>query len=237
MTVFTKSARYYDRLYAFKDYAAAAEQLHQIVQTLRPGSRHLLDLGCGTGKHLETLRQHYTVEGLDLNPELLDIARTRLPDVPLHVGDMTAFDLGRSFDVVTSLFSSIGYVRTPENLFKTLSCIERHLVPGGMALVEPWFTPETFWTGTVTANFVDDPDVKIAWMYLSERRDDLSVLDIHYMVGAPQGIETFTEVHEMGLFSQEQYLQAFRCAGLLVEHDPAGFFGRGLYIGRKPERA
>lgn len=237
MTVFTKSAKYYDRLYAFKDYAAAAEQLHQLVQTLRPGAGRLLDLACGTGKHLETLRQNYTVEGLDLNAELLDIARTRLPDVPLHLGDMTAFYLGRTFDVVTSLFSSIGYVRTRENLFKTVSCIGQHLVPGGIALVEPWFAPETFWTGTVTANFVNDPDLKIAWMYVSERQGDLSVLKVHYMVGGPGGIEHFAEVHEMGLFSQEEYLEAFRCAGLLVEHDPAGFFGRGLYTGRKPEGA
>lgn len=232
--MFTKSARYYDRLYGFKDYAAAAEQLHRRVQTLRPGAGRLLDVGCGTGRHLETLRQYYAVEGLDLNPNLLEIARARLPDVAFHVGDMTSFALGRTFDVVTSLFSSIGYVRTTENLGKTLSCIAKHLVPGGLALIEPWFTPETYWTGTVTANFVNDPDLKVAWMYVSERRDNLAVLDIHYMVGAAGGIEQFDEIHEMGLFSHEDYLNAFRVAGLIVEHERVGFFGRGLYLGMRP---
>ena len=73
-------------------------------------------MACGTGKHLEQLRAWYEVSGLDLDPQLLAIARERLGAVELHEGDMTAFSLGRRFDVVTCLFSSIGYVGTVERL-------------------------------------------------------------------------------------------------------------------------
>jgi dTDP-3-amino-3,4,6-trideoxy-alpha-D-glucopyranose N,N-dimethyltransferase len=235
--MFTRSARYYDRLYWFKDYVSAAEQLHRHVQMRRPGAARLLDLACGTGMHLARLRDDYAVEGLDLNPDLLEIARERCPGVPFHEADMTNFELGRTFDVVTCLFSSIAYVRTGENLRKTLANIARHLEPGALALIEPWFTPDTYWSGTVTANFVNDPDLKIAWMYLSERQGNLSVLDIHYLIGATDGIEGFNEVHELGLFTHEEYLDAFRAADLAVEHDPVGFFGRGLYVGTKPQGA
>jgi SAM-dependent methyltransferase len=234
--MFTKSARYYDRLYAFKDYVSAAEQLHRCVQARRPGAARLLDLACGTGMHLAKLRNDYVVEGLDLSPDLLAIARERCPGIPFHEADMTNFELGRTFDVVTCLFSSIAYVRTLDNLRKTLANIARHLEPGALALIEPWFTPDTYWSGTMTANFVNDPDLKIAWMYLSERQGNLSVLDIHYLIGANDGIERFNEVHELGLFSHEEYLDAFRAVGLVVEHDPIGFFGRGLYVGTKPAR-
>jgi ubiquinone/menaquinone biosynthesis C-methylase UbiE len=44
----------------------------------------LLDVACGTGKHLEQLMRWYQVEGLDLDDGLLAIARERLPGVPLH---------------------------------------------------------------------------------------------------------------------------------------------------------
>jgi hypothetical protein len=43
-------------------------------------------------------------------------------------------------------------------------------------------------------------------------------------------VEHFTELHELGLFTVEQHLAAFRAAGLAAEHDPEGPMGRGLYV-------
>ena len=84
--MFTKSARFYDALYRFKDYGAAADQLHALIQQRKPGAKTLLDVACGTGKHLEQLQTYYRVEGVDINSEMLDIARGRCPDVPFHLG-------------------------------------------------------------------------------------------------------------------------------------------------------
>ncbi len=232
--MFTKSARFYDRLYAFKDYSAAADQLHGLVQERRPGSRSLLDVGCGTGRHLAELQHRYDVAGLDLDPNLLAMARERLPDAPLHHGDMTAFDLSRRFDVVTCLFSSIAYVRTLDNMRSAIRRMAEHLEPGGLLLVEPWFSVDTYWTNTITANHLDDPDLKISWMYVSELRDRISHLDIHYLVGTPDGVHAFNEVHEMGLFTPEEYGAAMTDVGLAHEFDAGGFFGRGLHLGRAP---
>ena len=232
--MFTKSARYYDALYAFKDYGAAAAALRAHVRDRHANAASLLDVGCGTGRHLQELHGDYQVEGLDLSPELLQVARDRLgPDVPLHQADMADFALGRRFDVVTCLFSAVAYVRTHENLRRAVRCMADHLNPGGLLLIEPWFSPERYWVGRITANFVDEPDLKIAWMYVSERRGDVSVLPIHYMVGTTGGVEEFREEHQLGLWTHEEYMAALSDAGLTeVAHDAAGFFGRGLYSGR-----
>jgi len=229
--MFTKSAPYYDALYSMKDYEAACAGLHELVRRLHPRAATLLDIGCGTGKHLEHLQRHYRVEGLDVNPELLEIARRRCPSARFHLADMIDFALATRFDVVTCLFSSIAYVRTVENLRRTVSNMAHHLRPGGLLVIEPWFTPETYWTGTITANFVDEPDRKIAWMYTSERAGFLSILNIHYLVGTPRGVEYFTELHEFGLFTHAEYIASVRDLGLKVEHDLLGLFGRGLYLG------
>ena len=80
---------------------------------------------------------------------------------------------------------------------------------------------------------MDQSDLKVCRMSLGEIEDRLSILNFHYMVGTPKGIETFTERHELGLFTQEEYLEAFRKAGLETVHDPEGVDGRGLFIGLK----
>ena len=230
-SMFTYSAQFYDALYHFKDYAAAAEQLHKLIQQTSPNATTLLDVACGTGQHLHYLRAYYQVEGLDLNEKLLEMARQRCPGILLHQANMVDFNLGRSFDIVTCLFSSIGYVKSVDYLEKAIANMARHLNPGGMLFVEPWFSPENYWVGKLTANFVDQPELKIAWMYVSKLEGRTSVFDIHYLVGTPQGIDHFTEQHKMGLFAKAEYLAAFRKCGLKVRYDAKGPFGRGMYIG------
>ena len=225
------SAGIYDALYSFKDYAAESEMLHALIQEHAPGARTLLDVACGTGKHLEHLRAHYAVEGLDREPQFLAIARGRLPGVPLHEGDMVDFDLGRRFDAVTCLFSAIGYALTRDRLRAAVAAMARHLAPGGVLVVEPWLTPEAYRLPHVGGLYVDEPELKIARIDAPERIGDLSAMDMHYLVGTPAGVEHFVERHELGLFTQDAYMGAVASAGLEARHDPDGLIGRGLYLG------
>ena len=233
--MFEKTARFYDAIYAWKDYRTEVDRLDRLVRERNPDARTLLDVACGTGKHLDLLKDAYGVAGVDLDPQMLEIARDRLgSDVPLHRGDMVEFDLGRRFDVVTCLFSSVAYTRTPGRLATAIGGMARHLQPGGLLVVEPFFPPDEWMAGHLDASFVDQDDLKIARMSLSAAPADEITMTFHYLIGTPDGVTYQTEDHVVGLFTQEQYAQAFRAAGLETEYHEEGLMGRGLYIGRAP---
>jgi len=111
--------------------------------------------------------------------------------------------------------------------------MNRHLLPGGVLLVEPWFTPEQWKPGGVFTIHVDKPDLRIVRMSHSGQRGKISLLEFQYLIGTPKGIEHYAELHEMGLFTHKEYMDAFKAAKLTVTFDSKGLDGRGLYIGRK----
>jgi SAM-dependent methyltransferase len=231
--MFTKSARFYDAIYAWKDYRGEAETVTSYIRAAAPGAKTLLDVACGTGAHLQHLRRDFEVEGIDLEPELLAVARKRLPDVPLHEGDMRDFDLGKTFDAVTCLFSSIGYMTGLDDLHRAIAAMARHLNPGGVLVVEGWLTPEVFEPGHGRDISVNEPDLKISGFNDSAVEGRLSRITFHYLVGTPDDITSFTEEHVLGLFTRDEYEEAFERAGLDVTYDGEGLMGRGNYIGVK----
>ncbi|MGD2253522.1 MAG: class I SAM-dependent methyltransferase [Anaerolineales bacterium] len=232
--MFNKTAQFYDKIYVFKDYAAEAAKLIALIREQKGSGRlRLLDVACGTGMHIYHLKDQFQVEGLDVSPDLIELAARRNPEVEFHQVDMIDFDLGRTYDVVACLFSSIGYVRTLKNLRKAIRSMARHLLPDGVLVIEPWFTPAQWNPGTVHMVAVDEPELKVVRMNTSQVRGRLSILDLHYLVGTPQGTQHFVERHQLGLFEQEEMKEAIAEAGMRVTFDEAGLTGRGLYVGRR----
>jgi len=230
--MYARSAQYYDALYTFVDFAKQSRKLVRLIRSLHPGARSVLDVACGTGKHLQHLSHYYCVEGLDNNPTMVRQARTCCKSAKVHVANMIDFDLGKRFDIITCLFSSIAYVRTVHNLQRAVAAMARHLSPRGVLLLEPYFTPSRYWVNDLRANFIDLEDQKLAWMYVSKRKGKLSILRIHYLIGSRNGFKYFSERHTLGLFTDREYRSAMLRANLITTYQNEGFCGRGLYIGR-----
>lgn len=232
--MFSKTVLYYDKIYSFKDYRAEVQRLIPIIQqNLTSGSNQLLDVACGTGRHIEYLKELFQIEGLDISEDFLELARKRNPEILFHQADMVDFQLGRKFDVVICLFSSIGYVKTLDNFTKAINCMTNHLVPGGVLIIEPWFTPETWHPGTVHAVMINEQNLKIARINTSCVDGRLSLFDMHYLIGTPEKTEHFVEHHELGLFKPDEIREILVEAGLEVTYDATGLTGRGLFIGRR----
>ena len=235
-TIFKTLAKYYDLFYGWKNYEKEAATIRELIHAHKtsPGN-DLLEVACGTGKHAKRLKNDFKIVGTDLNDAMLRIARRRCPDVTFRHADMVSLDLDRQFDVLLCLFSSIGYVKTRARLKKTLFNFACHLKPGGVMIVEPWWTPANFKPGAVTMSTAGDDTVKMVRQSVSKVRGNVSIMDMHYLIAEKdKAVTHHVDRHELGLFEREDTLAFMRQAGVRAEFLEQGLMhGRGLYVGVK----
>lgn len=234
--LYRELAKYYDLIYSWKDYAKEASELKKLFSKYKKtAGNKLLDVACGTGHHIKHLKDEYRCTGIDVNEAILKIARKNVEDVEFIQADMTSFKLDRKFDVITCLFSSIGYVRTYRNLTMTFQNVTEHLVKGGGVFVEPWFTSEVYDVGRPSMTIYDGDDLKIARLNTSEIQGDISIMDMHYLIAQRgKGVRHYVDRHKMGLFEVDETLKIMDECGLESQFISEGLMpDRGLYIGIK----
>lgn len=97
----------------------------------------VLDVGCGTGGHLDHLsRLGYSVAGVDLNERMVDHARRLRPHLRIVVADMRELPFVDEFDAVTCLCTTFAYNTTNEDVVRALDCFWRALRPGGLVVID-----------------------------------------------------------------------------------------------------
>ena len=233
--MFRETAHVYDLIYGAlgKDYARESAEIRALVDDRNPRARTLLDVACGTGGHLLHLKDRYDLTGVDLDPGMLEVASRQLPDIPLVPADMRTLDLGRTFDAVICLFSSVGYLADTGELDTSVGGMARHLNPGGVLVVDGWVRPDAWieggHTGFETAS--GDGGLKVVRMVRSERRGDKTNLEMHYLIATTEKIDHVVELHELTLFTPADYESAFAGAGLRVEVVDSPMPGRDRYVG------
>lgn len=235
--MFDRSAHLYDLVYGFKDYEQEARDLVAVVRERNPEASSLLDVACGTGEHLRLVRSAFEyVEGVDVEPDMLAVARAKLPDVVCTQADMRTFDLGRTFDAVTCLFSSVGYMADAGELRAAVARMAAHLAPGGVLVIDGWIRPDAWRPGgNVMAQCETDEETAVARVVRSRRDGDRTHLEMRYLVATRDGFDTIEETHVLTLFGDEDYRSAFGAAGLDPEVLP-GPMGpdRDRYLAVRP---
>lgn len=106
----------------------------------RIAGQRLLDVGCGAGLFLQRAAKHgATVTGLDAASGLVAIARRRIADADIRVGEMETLPFAeRTFDIVTGIHSF-------DLAYDPLTAVEeahRVLRPGGLIVAVTWGSPD-----------------------------------------------------------------------------------------------
>jgi SAM-dependent methyltransferase len=120
---------------AFESRSAAGQNVHGEADfVVRHGPHSVLDAGCGTGRVTRELaRRSLEVAGVDLDPQMLAVARRKAPQITWQVGDLATVELQRTFDAVL-LAGNVMIFLTPGTEAAVLANMARHLMPGGLLI-------------------------------------------------------------------------------------------------------
>jgi len=145
-TQYTKGAKNYDSKEQDRSYFYEVQWIKDRVKEVKKSrGKKLLDIGCGTGTHLEFLQDDYDCTGFDLHQEMVDVAKKKLKKkVDLFQASMVDFKIDKKFDVIILLYSVINYARDFKEFRKTLKNIYIHLKKGGVCIIEPYFTRQIY---------------------------------------------------------------------------------------------
>ena len=233
--MFSKSVEFYDEIVKeFKDYDKECLDIDKRIKQLNPEAKTILDVACGTGEHALILSRDYgyEVDGIDLEDGFVELASKKCPVGRFEIADMTDFNLGKKYDVVTCLFSAIGYAGSLEKTSDAIGCFKNHLKESGVMLVEPWIDPDKFENGNSFLRTVDKDGFKAARIGRSEVFGNISRLTFDYLVVVKDEVYRESEVHELVLLTREELLGCFEVNGLNYEYDKIGLMDRGLVTAR-----
>jgi len=206
--VFDAYAAYYDLLYRDKDYPGEARYVQSLLRRQGVSEGDIIELGCGTGKHAEQLgRLGFSVQGLDLSPSMVDIARKRIPSdlaprLKFDVGDARSARLNRKFDAAISLFHVASYQTTNEDLAGMFATAAAHLQTGGIFVFDFWYGPGVLTDPPVErVKNLEDGVIQVTRKARPTLRPSDNVVDVHYHVLVKQNrngmVAEIEETHSM----------------------------------------
>jgi SAM-dependent methyltransferase len=143
--IFEDYAKYYDLFYAGKSNDHEAAFVDSLIKKYAPHAQYVLDVGCGTGRHAQSLVQRgYSVVGVDSSAQMIRIAKEKHADLKgleLICGRAQDFKVSRKMDAAVSLFHVLSYQSTDDDLAAYMDNIRRHLKRNGVFICDFWYGP------------------------------------------------------------------------------------------------
>jgi SAM-dependent methyltransferase len=238
--MYSEIAPWFHLLTAPEEYTEEAGIFRETVRRFAPQAHTLLELGSGGGNNASHLKAHYRMTLADLSPEMLALSRSINPELEHVLGDMRSVRLERQFDAVF-IHDAIMYMTTLEDLRLAIRTAAVHCKPGGMLLIAPDCTRETFKPETDCGG--NDGAGRalryLEWTWDPDPSDSTFLVDYAYLLREADGsTRAVQDRHTNGLFSREEWLAVLREEGfqpqiLPFEHSEIEPGSGQLFVGLK----
>jgi SAM-dependent methyltransferase len=239
---YTDLAEWWPIISSPDEYAEeAAEALRHLRAAHRP-VHDVLELGSGGGNNAVHLKAELDLTLVDLNAEMVAVSRRLNPECTHGVGDMRTVRLDRTFDAVL-IHDAIDYMLTEEDLRAAMVTAFEHCRPGGVAVLIPDATAESWGPGTDHGGH-DAPDGRAArylsWDWDPDPSDRRVATEYAFVLREADGrTHVVHETHETGLFSEATWLHLLGDVGFLaraeVERTDDDRPPRTIFVADRPE--
>jgi SAM-dependent methyltransferase len=202
------------------EYAEEGELYVEMIQASahRP-VREVLELGSGGGNNASHMKGAFALTLVEPADGMRELSRRLNPECTHLPGDMRHVRLGRTFDAVF-VHDAVMYMRTEDDLRAALQTVATHLAPGGVALVAPDATRETFSEATDHGGGEDGGGRQaryLEWTLPPEPGGTTYTVHYAFLLREPDGtVRVAHDVHLEGLFPRATWLRLFDEVGLVA---------------------
>jgi SAM-dependent methyltransferase len=215
------------------EYAGYCDHVKRLIQNhAQIPVCSLLNIGCGGGKNAYNLKRDYQVTALDLSPRMLELAAELNPECEFVQGDMRAFDLRRSFDAVL-VDDAISYMTSRAELRSVFLAAWRHLNQGGVMVVAPDDTKETFvqnrTVATPGAGKGRQANIEVVFVenyYDPDPGDDQYEGTMVYLIREDGRLRVEKDHHALGIFTLDVWRRTLTEVGFRVHEEPYAEHGK-----------
>ncbi|MCL6638377.1 MAG: class I SAM-dependent methyltransferase [Firmicutes bacterium] len=213
-------AALYDYLVGGVDFNGWIDYLEEILASFGHAPATVLDLACGTGNTvLPVARRGYRACGVDLSPEMIELARAKAAaeglNVEFWVEDMRHFTPPIPVDLVTCFHDGLNYLTAYSDLVETFRCVRRSLNRGGLFVFD--LNAVRWLNGAKPgATVVEVDDFTIIYESAYHREADLWEIHLTCFVREGELYRKFTEVHREKAYRIEEVVSGLSEAGLTL---------------------
>jgi len=185
-------------------------------------AKTILNLGCGGGKNAFNLKRDFQVTGIDISETMLAQAAELNPECEFIQADMRTCSLGREFDCVL-IDDSVSYMASRSELAAAFQVAHRHLRLGGVMVVSPDDTTETFEQNRTRVSHAESrtkPD-NIDVVFIENDYDPDPEVETYegtmvYLIREDGKLRVETDRHVLGLFPLEAWRGTLRETGFEI---------------------